>query len=123
MQPVRAQLPAFRHSFAAARVPFGNLVPLWAALFAGILSAAATGYWVTLPAVLLLWAAWKYLETEEGPPVFALAFTSLLGPGYGPEGDTCTDWTLDYTMRRFGDRWLIDRVVGHPGGTAQRPCR
>jgi hypothetical protein len=56
-------------------VPLGALIPLWSAVVAGVLFAAATGYWVTFPASVLLWAAWRYLHTEEGPPVLALAFT------------------------------------------------
>jgi hypothetical protein len=38
-------------------------------------SAAATGYWVVLPAIILLWVAWDELWPEGGPPVLALAFT------------------------------------------------
>ena len=75
MQPLRAPLPTVRSPLAASQVPLGNLIPVWVALFTGILLAAATGYWVMLPAMLLLWAAWKHLQTEEGPPVLALAFT------------------------------------------------
>ena len=75
MQTASARFSAFRPTVVTSQIPLGKLVPFWAAAFVGILSAAATGFWVTLPAVLLLWAAWRYLQTEEGPPVFALAFT------------------------------------------------
>ncbi|MGH3516213.1 MAG: S1C family serine protease [Haloechinothrix sp.] len=51
-----------------------------------------------------------------------LTFTSIQAPGLGPEGESCTDWSLDYTMRRFGERWFIDRVLGHAGGLPSQPC-
>jgi hypothetical protein len=41
----------------------------------GAASAAATGYWVVLPAIILLWVAWHELWLDGGPPVLALAFT------------------------------------------------
>src|SRR5437763_1593569 len=75
MQPLRIPLSNYRGAAVDQQTPFGKLVPFWAAIIAGILSAAATGFWVTFPAILLLWAAWRYLRTEEGPPVLALAFT------------------------------------------------
>jgi len=75
MSSASVQFSSFRAAFSARRAPLGTLIPLWFATFIGILSAAASGYWVTFPAVLLLWAAWRYLQTEEGPPVLALAFT------------------------------------------------
>jgi hypothetical protein len=99
MQTARITMPAFRSAPVGVETPLGQLVPIWAAVFTGIISAAATGYWVTFPAIMLLWAAWRYLHTEEGPPVFALAFTHhwlqiMLGLFYFP--------LLDRPVMRFG---------------------
>ena len=38
---------------------------------------------------------------------------------YGPDGETCSDWTQTRTMKLVGDAWLIDRVknlAGSPSG-------
>lgn len=50
-----------------------------------------------------------------------LTFTSIQGPGYGPDGETCTDWSLDYEMLVIDGRWRIDRVTPHTG-SGHRPC-
>jgi len=89
MQTARATFPAIRATSVGIETPLGKLIPIWAAIFVGILSAAATGYWVTFPGIMLLWAGWKHLQTEEGPPVFALAYTHhwlqiMLGLFYFP---------------------------------------
>jgi hypothetical protein len=39
----------------------------------------------------------------------ALASTSLQAPDKGPKGNTCDNWTLEYTMVQSGvSSWLID---------------
>jgi len=43
--------------------------------------------------------------------------TSVQAPGYGPKGETCDRWTLDYTMKFIGGSWLIDRAGPHRGST------
>jgi serine protease Do len=54
--------------------------------------------------------------------LIALSFTSLQASAYGPGGDTCDNWTLDYTMVRQPDgQWLIDSVKSH-NGTEHTPC-
>jgi serine protease Do len=46
----------------------------------------------------------------------ALAFTSLQDAAHGPGGDTCDDWTLDYTMIESANgSWLIDSTQPHLG--------
>jgi hypothetical protein len=46
----------------------------------------------------------------------ALAFTSLQAPDKGPNGDTCDDWTLEYTMIQSSDSsWLIDATQPYHG--------
>lgn len=48
------------------------------AVIAGALCLAAwyfTQDWIAGLAVLVLWAAWRYLPNEDGPPVLAMAFT------------------------------------------------
>lgn len=62
--------------------------------------------------------------TQAGPGrvVVYLRFTSLQAPGYGPDGETCTNWWLDYHMIQTGPRWLIDSVQFHSGTPGHRPC-
>lgn len=50
-----------------------------------------------------------------------LTFTSIQGPGYGPDGETCTDWSLDYEMLTVDGRWRIDRVTPR-AGSGHSPC-
>ena len=48
------------------------------AVIAGALCLAAwyfTRDWIAGLAVLVLWAGWRYLPREDGPPVLAMAFT------------------------------------------------
>jgi serine protease Do len=46
----------------------------------------------------------------------ALAFTSLQTAEKGPNGDTCDDWTIDYTMIQIADgSWLIDAAAPYHG--------
>ncbi|GAB3347453.1 hypothetical protein GCM10027300_08500 [Modestobacter lapidis] len=60
-------------------------------------------------------------ERDDGVLV-GLGFTSLQARGMGPDGETCTRWTLDYLLVRdaAGD-WRIERATGRDGA-ANRPC-
>ncbi|MBL8929026.1 MAG: trypsin-like peptidase domain-containing protein [Kineosporiaceae bacterium] len=52
-----------------------------------------------------------------------LTFTSRQQAGRGPAArpqETCTDWSLDYTMAPRNGLWLIESTKGH--GTASQPC-
>ena len=61
-------------------------------------------------------------QTDPNTVVIGLAFSSLQAPGYGPNGETCDNWTLDYTMVRGGNgSWLIDATSAHDGST-HRSC-
>lgn len=46
-----------------------------------------------------------------------VTFTSTQTASLGPNGDTRDDWTLDYTMKLVGGRWLIEGVAAHNGST------
>jgi len=56
-------------------------------------------------------------RTSAGTIVAFVTFTSIQAPGYGPNGESCDHWTLDYTMRLVGFRWLIDLAGPHNGST------
>lgn len=57
-------------------------------------------------------------ETDPNTVVIGMEFSSLQAPGYGPNGETCDNWTLDYTMiRSAAGNWLIDATAGHDGST------
>jgi hypothetical protein len=56
-----------------------------------------------------------------GSYVAFLAVTTTQSPEHGPQGETCTRWTLDYHLLRLSGSWYIDAVRPH-GGTASRPC-
>src|SRR5690606_21368382 len=59
--------------------------------------------------------------TDDGALVW-LEFVSLQAPEYGPEGESCTRWSLDYELVWDDASWLlIDRVTGHDGA-GHAPC-
>ena len=60
--------------------------------------------------------------TGEGARVW-LEFVSLQAPEYGPDGDSCTQWSLDYELV-WDDtgNLLIDQVTGHGGTLGHTPC-
>ncbi|WP_246220164.1 hypothetical protein [Phytoactinopolyspora halotolerans] len=60
-------------------------------------------------------------ETADGAHVW-LEFVSLQAPGYGPEGETCTYWSLDYELVWYDGWLLIDRVTGHDDSSGHVPC-
>jgi hypothetical protein len=46
-----------------------------------------------------------------------VTFASTQAASDGPNGDTRDYWTLNYTFRHIGGRWLIDGAKAH-GGSA-----
>jgi hypothetical protein len=61
-------------------------------------------------------------ETLDGALVW-LEFVSLQAPEYGPDGEACTHWSLDYELTWADDGWLlIDRVTGHGDSSGHVPC-
>lgn len=59
--------------------------------------------------------------TSDGASVW-LEFTSLQAPEYGPDGESCTMWSLDYDLDWYGDRLVIDGATGHDGSDGHVPC-
>lgn len=63
------------------------------------------------------------VKRSNGKVVVWLTFTSRQQAGHGPAArpkETCTDWSLDYTMAPHNGLWLIESTRGH--GTVSRPC-
>ena len=61
-------------------------------------------------------------ETSAGAAVW-LRFVSLQKPKYGPEGEGCTQWSIDYELVwNAAGRLLIDDVDGHNGSEGHRSC-
>jgi serine protease Do len=55
-------------------------------------------------------------QLAPGTVLVAIGFTSLQDSAHGPNGDTCDNWTLDYTLIQAADgRWLIDATQPHRG--------
>ncbi len=50
-----------------------------------------------------------------------VTFTSVQSPRFGPEGEACTRWSLDYEFVRVGSRLLISNVGTH-GGDGHEIC-
>jgi S1-C subfamily serine protease len=44
-----------------------------------------------------------------------VTFVSVQAPRFGPDGESCTEWSLDYTFTGSGDRLLIDGVQARSG--------
>lgn len=67
----------------------------------------------------------EVLSAEATGPrtaMVALAFNSLQAPEYGPDGDSCDNWTLDYALVEDADgSWLIDGTSPHDG-TSHTSC-
>lgn len=60
---------------------------------------------------------------QERPRV-TLEFVSLQDPQYGPSGESCTVWLLEYELVRAVDgQFLIDEVNPPPGADAHMPCQ
>jgi S1-C subfamily serine protease len=60
------------------------------------------------------------ISVTAGSPavdVAALDFTSVQDAAHGPNGDTCDNWTLNYTMVNVSGTWLIDSATGQNGVT------
>jgi hypothetical protein len=60
-----------------------------------------------------------------GDPYTGIArvtFTSVQSSAYGPNGDRCDHWQLDYTMRYLNASWLIGSVNGPPGQPSHTAC-
>ena len=47
----------------------------------------------------------------------ALSFVSLQRADKGPDGDTCDNWTLDYTMVGINGSWYINSVAPYGSAT------
>lgn len=59
----------------------------------------------------------------DGSTVAYVTFRSLQSSEKGPRpGETCTDWSIDYTMVQTARRWVIDRAAGHAGQPVSAPC-
>jgi hypothetical protein len=54
--------------------------------------------------------------TEQSPGVdlATVDFTSVQDPASGPNGNSCDDWNLGYTMVDTGGTWLIYEANGQP---------
>ncbi|MDF2967553.1 MAG: peptidase and chymotrypsin/Hap [Nocardioidaceae bacterium] len=50
-----------------------------------------------------------------------VTFVSVQAPRFGPDGEGCTEWSLDYTFVEYGGRMLIDDVEAH-SGDGHTPC-
>jgi len=51
-----------------------------------------------------------------------VTFSSVQASEKGPDGDTCDNWDLDYTLIPSAGSWLIDKVFGHNGGRTHTTC-
>ena len=65
------------------------------------------------------------LSVIPGPGQTVIAhvtFTSVQAASKGPNGDTCDNWDLDYTLVPLGESWLIDGAKGHNDGPTHTTC-
>jgi hypothetical protein len=67
---------------------------------------------------------YQTIRTEGSALIVWVTFTSHQDPGKGPVDrpqETCTNWSLDYTMAPKNGLWLIDATRPHDG-TGNTPC-
>ncbi len=57
-----------------------------------------------------------------GSALAHVTFASVQAPDKGPDGDTCDNWDLTYTLIPSGGSWLIDQVKASNGGTTHTAC-
>jgi serine protease Do len=72
----------------------------------------ASSYIVTLSV-----SAVTHAGTQDSAEV---AFTSVQDPAGGGTGQTCSNWSMTYTLLPDGASWLIDTASPHPGSPS--PC-
>jgi hypothetical protein len=60
-------------------------------------------------------------ETSAGSVLADVSFTSLQSPSKGPNGDSCDDWTLAYTLVQLNGSWVIQQATGQ-GATTYQTC-
>jgi len=65
----------------------------------------------------------RSVSSGAGESVSAhVTFTSVQASEKGPDGDTCDNWDMDYSLIPSDDSWLIDRSLGHNGGPTHTTC-
>jgi hypothetical protein len=60
-------------------------------------------------------------QQSPGMATVSATFSSLQSPQFGPHGESCDLWSLDYTMHLESGSWLIERADPHNGQQAT-PC-
>ena len=63
----------------------------------------------------------RELSGDLGGAEAWVTFVSVQAAQYGPDGETCTRWSLDYSFVPSGGAMLIDDVSAH-SGDGHRPC-
>lgn len=58
----------------------------------------------------------------KGRVLAHVTFTSFQAPDYGPDGDMCDNWDLDYLLDPVGDSWQIYAVSGYRNGPTHHTC-
>jgi hypothetical protein len=68
------------------------------------------------------WTALRLLDVaDQGRRAGVLAqLTTQQDAAFGRDGQTCSQWSLTYSMVRSGAGWLIDAVENADG--SPRPC-
>ena len=67
---------------------------------------------------------YRSVEADGDRLVLWVTFSSHQDPGKGPAErpeETCTDWSLDFTMAQKNGLWLIESTQPH-GGVRSVPC-
>jgi serine protease Do len=61
-------------------------------------------------------------EPSPGTAVANLSFTSLQSPPQGPQGNSCDNWSLTYTLQEIDGSWVIQSSTGQDGATPYQSC-
>lgn len=68
-------------------------------------------------------AVWRDFSFVPGGARVIVEFVSLQNPALGPHGESCTLWSLQYTLVQAADgRYLIDEARGPGGADPHTPC-
>src|SRR6202158_2088118 len=75
LPPTRGRTGTLRGRRAAPLIGMSELGPFFGVAVISVIMSYLAGDWIAALGVWVLAAGWRFLQSAEGPPVLALAFT------------------------------------------------
>lgn len=96
-----------RGDYAAAFSLFTEAMQRRQGLLSGWSSGLKTSYWRSLVV--------DDVSRDGNTAKVRVRFTTEQESRFGPDGETCSEWTQTRTLKLVDDSWLIDRVKNQSG--------